>query len=128
MGQARPRHLAGAIGDARRRWAGEIDEQAVEVGVGPRRVDGVQALVELLRRQPPGCRVRAELARDLLALGVGGSDGSLGLVHRPNARGRPLALAALHALTASPREGSPRRARAGRPGAKRAGLVSQDDT
>ena len=73
MGQARPRHLARA--DPRRAAtgaAGQVLEQAIELGVGARRVGGVQALVELLRRQPPGRRVRAELARDLLALGVGG--------------------------------------------------------
>ena len=78
MGQARPRELPRRVLGARDGRRGQVLEQAVELGVGPRRVDRVQALVELLRREPPGGRVLAELARDLLALGVGGTDGALG--------------------------------------------------
>ena len=78
-----------ARGDGRR---GQVLEQAIELGVGARRIRGVEALVELLRREPPGGRVLAELARDLLALGVGGTDGSLGLGHLAHARDRPQAL------------------------------------
>ena len=88
-----------ARGDGRR---GQVLEQAIELGVGARRVRGVEALVELLRRQPPGGRVLAEPARDLLALGVGGTDGSLGLVHLLDARA--VALAGVRRTSVFPRQ------------------------
>jgi hypothetical protein len=86
MSQPRPREGARRILGSRHGRGGQVLEQAQEVAVGASRVGRVEALVELLRREPSDRRVRAEPARDVLALGIGGADGSVGVAHRPNAR------------------------------------------
>ena len=86
VSQPRPRDGAREILGRRRGRCGQVLEQARELAVGASGVGRVEALVELLRREPSGRRVRAELVRDVLALGVRGADGSVGVAHRSNAR------------------------------------------
>jgi len=86
MRKARPRDLPRPTLGVRGGRPGQVVERAIELRVGPRRVSRFEALVELLGAEPPGRRVLAEGPRDALAIGVGGADGSLGLVHLPDAR------------------------------------------
>ena len=82
VSQPRARDGARGILGPRRGRGRQVLEQAHELAVRASGVGRVEALVELLRCEPPGRRVRAELARDVLALGVGGADGSVGMAHR----------------------------------------------
>jgi hypothetical protein len=70
VGQPPARDGAGGILGRGRSRGRQVLEQAHEVSVRASGVGGVEALTELFRREPTGRGVRAELARDVLALGV----------------------------------------------------------
>jgi hypothetical protein len=78
----RARDRARGILGAWRRRRRQVVEQARELALGAGGVRGVEALVELLGRQPPSGPVIAEHPCDALAVGVGGADCRLTIVHR----------------------------------------------
>src|ERR1700722_1765147 len=69
-----PAQLALALGERAcdgRRADREIDFQLVEIGARHRTIGAADAILELLRGEPPGERVLAQLLDRLLAIGVG---------------------------------------------------------
>ena len=83
VGQPRARDGARGILRPRRGRGRQVVEQALEVALGTSGVGRVEALLELLRREPSGRRVRAERPRDVLALGVRSAYGGSGWLTAP---------------------------------------------